>query len=58
MNALIQSTLRDLLHAFATSMASEGEPKKSYMETKLQYLCDEAAAQREREIIMLIKRRQ
>ena len=55
MDALITSTLKELLQAFAVSMTSEGKPNKSFMEAKLQSLCDEAVAQRDRKIIMLIK---
>lgn len=55
MKALITSTLKDLLVNFATTMAAEGKPNRPFMERKLQTLCDEAVAQRNREIIMLIK---
>ena len=55
MKALITSTLNDLLTLFARSMAVEGKPAKSVMEGHLQKLCDEAVAQRDRRIIMLIK---
>ncbi|KKM16618.1 hypothetical protein LCGC14_1684050 [marine sediment metagenome] len=55
MKALITSTLNDLLKVFAQSMAAEGKPKRSVMEGYLQKLCDEAVAQRDREIIMLVK---
>lgn len=54
MNALIGSTLDDLLTLFARTMASEGKPRRSAMEAKLQHLCDEAVKQRDRSIIMLI----
>ena len=55
MNALITSTLDELLKVFARSMASEGKPAKSVMEGHLQKLWDEAEGQRDRSIIMLIK---
>ena len=56
MNALITSTLNELLKVFARSMATEGKPARSVMEGHLKKLCDEAVDQRDREIIMLIKR--
>lgn len=55
MNALITSTLDELLKVFARSMAAEGKPAKSVMEGHLKKLCDEVVAQRDRRIIMLIK---
>ena len=55
MNALISSTLDELLKIFARSMAAEGKPARSVMEGHLHKLCDEAVAQRDRGIIMLIK---
>ena len=54
MKALISSTLDELLKVFALSMASEGKPHRSVMEGHLQLLVDEAQAQRDRRIVMLV----
>ncbi len=55
MNAMIESTLQDLLHEFATSMASEGEPRRDRMMAKLNKLVDEAQAMERRCIVLAIK---
>lgn len=55
MKVLIESISRDLITLFAQSMVAEGKPNRGAIEKKLKYLCDEAVATRDREIIMLIK---
>ena len=56
MQAMIESTLQDLLHEFATSMASEGKPRHDQMMAKLQKLVDEAQATERRCIVLAINK--
>lgn len=56
MQAMIESTLKDLLHEFATSMADEGKPRRERMIKKLQGLVDEAQATERRCIVLAINK--
>lgn len=54
MKVIIESTLTSLLHEFATSMASDGEPRRDRMITKLEKLVDEAQATERRCVVLAI----
>ena len=56
MKAMIESTLTKLLHEFATSMASEGEPRHGRMIVELEKLVDEAQATERRCVILAINK--
>lgn len=56
MQAMIESILKDLLHEFATSMATEGKPRRDRMTAKLQELVNEAQATERRCIVLAINK--
>ena len=55
MRTIIESTLTSLLQEFATSMASDGKPRRDRMIIKLEALVDEAQATERRCAILKIK---